>query len=101
MSSFHSEAGANIKHIFSGQYTLQNPWAFSINYNAERGWNGRNWPGKELALSSVNRGVALDSSCMFEAMFLKNIGDSGTFFRANWTYKNKMLNGERVFMFKT
>ena len=36
---------------------------------------------KELALSCVNRGIALDSTCMFEAMFIENIGDSGTSFR--------------------
>ena len=41
----------------------------STNSNIERGWNGQNWPGKELALSSVNRGIALGSTCMFEAMF--------------------------------
>ena len=35
--------------------------------------------GKKLALSSVNRGVALSSTCMFGAMF-KNIGDSKAFF---------------------
>ena len=33
MSSFHSETGANIKHVFSGQYTYRNPCAFSTNSN--------------------------------------------------------------------
>ena len=32
---------------------------------------------------------------------LKNIGDSKTFFRANWTFKNKMLKGRRAFILKT
>ena len=30
---------------------------------------------------------------------LKNIDDSKIFFRANWTFKNKMLNGRRAFFF--
>ena len=44
---------------------------YQFRSNVERKWNGQNWPGKELALSSVNRGVALDSTCMIEAMFQK------------------------------
>ena len=31
----------------------------------------------------------------------KNIGDNKTFFSANWTFKNKMLNGRRAFILKT
>ena len=49
--------------------------------------------------SIVNKGVALDSTCMFEAMF-KKFCDSKTFFLANLTCKNKMLIGERA-LFRT
>ena len=51
--------------------------------------------------SIVNTGVALDSTYMFGAMFQENIGDSKTFSTANWTFKDKMLNGRRALILNT
>ena len=71
--SFHSEAGGKHKEYFLGTVHIAKSLRFFYQFrsNVERKWNGQNWPGKDLAFSSVNRGVALDSTCMIEAMFQK------------------------------
>ena len=71
MSSFHSEAGANIKHILSGQCTKQTPFAISSTVPTLR--------GKELAIFCQQRFSARFDLHVWTHV-LKNIGDSKTFF---------------------
>ena len=68
-SSFHSEAGANIKHIFSGQYTWQNPCVFSTKrwVGMQRAWTDQVRNSLYLLSTEVLRSIRL--ACLFGAMF--------------------------------
>ena len=49
--------------------------------------------------AEVQRSIRL--ACLEQCFLKKNIGGSKTIFLAKWTYKNKMLNGERDLISKT